>query len=190
MATVLQERRPEIKLPAPARETGRWLTAAGVATLLVGVVAVAAAPVTTFFTVGALGFLAVLAAVFQAVYAFTAGQWKGFGLHMLLAVLYGVVGLYMLAYPLAGVVALTVAVGLMFTLSGAFRMAASLQARFPGWGWTLAGGIVTAALGLYVLRELPAISLVLLGTLFGVDMIVLGSSLIGIGAGLRRRIAL
>lgn len=188
MAIPLMER-PTLRPPKlePAPEPGRWLMAMGAATLILGVVALAAASLTTVMSVVVLGCFAILGAIFQSVFAFTSGRWQGFGLHALLAVLYGIVGVYLVANPLAGAVALTVALGFLFAVSGIFRIAASWQARYPAWGWSFFSGAVTAALGVYVLKNVAGASMLLLGTLFGVDMIFFGGGLMGLGSALRRR---
>jgi len=186
MAISLMERPPVRRAPAPARESGRVLMAMGAATLVLGVVALAMAGLTTLFSVVALGCLAILGAIFQAVFAFTSGRFEGFGVHLLLSVLYAIVGVFLVTNPLLGAMALTVGLGMLFTASGLFRIVASLEARFVGWGWPFVSGLITTALGIYVLKSFPAVSLVLLGALFGVDMIFFGGGLLGLGAALRR----
>lgn len=176
--------------PKPARmepviEPSRWLIGMGVATIVLGFLAIALAFATTMITVMTLGAVIIAAAVFQAVFAFTSGRWAGFGTHLLLAVLYGVVGVYLVANPLGGAIVVTLAMGLLFAISGLFRVVASVAHRFAGWGWALFSGLVSTALGVYVLRYLPGASLFLLGTVLGVDLIFFGVNLTASGIDLR-----
>lgn len=164
----------------------RWLTAAGAAMILLGIFALIVAPATTMLSVFFIGTLFILAAVFQFVFAFTGGRWSGFGLHLLLAVMYGLAGIFMLFDPELGAESLTVFLAFLFVVSGMFRIVASAVFKFPFWGLSLFGGLVTVALGGYVVMNLQNISLILLGMLFGIDLIFFGSYLATFGVVLRK----
>jgi uncharacterized membrane protein HdeD (DUF308 family) len=163
----------------------RWLVAIGIVIMLIGVFALATAMMTTLLSVLFIGLLFVAAAIFQAIFAVTAGRWSGFGLHLLLAVLYGITGVFILGNPAMGMVSLTLFLAFLFVVSGMFRIIASATFRFPYWGLSLASGLITAALGIYVAINLNKASLFLLGTLFGVDLIFFGAYLASFGANLR-----
>lgn len=188
MANQLLERpvRPSIR-PAGVEvpQPSRWLIGAGVAMMALGVLALVLADATTLLSVLAIGAMLLVAALFQAAFAFTAGRWQGFGLHLLLAALYGIAGVGILADPWAGAATLTLVIGLLFATSGIFRLVGSLAAPYADRGWTILSGLVTSVLGAWVLMHLPQTSLMLLGTLFGVDMLFFGANLTILGSGLR-----
>jgi uncharacterized membrane protein HdeD (DUF308 family) len=58
--------------------------------------------------------------------------------------------------------------------------------RYPHWGWSLANGIITLALGVMLLRALPAASLYFLGILIGIDLIFHGMSWLMFGFGVHQ----
>ena len=99
-----------------------------------------------------------------------------------------VLGVWMLAQPMAAMVSLTLVVGVLFLASGLARLYAAV-ARFRGtrlfWMMVLSG-IVSTLLGLYVLAALPAASLVLIGTLLAIELIVIGITLLSLGLALRK----
>lgn len=170
------------KINAPSS----WLIAAGVAILIIGFLALTSAVATTLMSVIVLGILCLFAALFQFVFALTAGRWGGFGLHLLLAVLYAVTGLFLVANPAIAAATLTLFLAFLFVTSGIFRIVGSLVMRFSGWGWALLSGVVTTALGIYVVANWAAASLTLLGVLLGVDLIFFGAGVLSFGVALRR----
>ena len=109
--------------------------------------------------------------------------WSGF-----FALVDLVVGVWMLARPLSAMVSLTLVVGALFLASGAVRLWLSLsKLRGAAMFWPmLLSGVISAALGLYVMFQLPAASAVLLGTLFAIELIVIGTTLLMLGLALRK----
>lgn len=95
-------------------------------------------------------------------------------------------GVWLVADPLAGLVSLTVAAGVLFLLSGLGRIALSLSFRGTSGFWAvLLSGVISAGLGLYVLVNLQAASPVLLGTLLAIELILVGAALLSLGLALR-----
>lgn len=163
-----------------------WLIAMGVATLIIGFLALSSSVATTLISVIVLGVLCILAAIFQFVFALTSGKWGGFGLHLLLAVLYVLTGIFLVSNPGIGAATLTLFLAFLFITSGIFRIVGSIVMRFSGWGWALLSGVITTALGVYVISNMPVASLTLLGVLLGVDLIFFGAGLMSFGIALRR----
>lgn len=123
------------------------------------------------------------------------GLWAGFsdpampsrGWLMLFGLLQLVVGVWILANPLAGLVSLTIILGALFLVSGAGRVAVALAFRGTRTFWMmLLSGLITAVLGLYILMNVPESSLVLLGTLLAIELVVIGSTLIALGLALKK----
>jgi len=162
------------------------LIAMGVAILIVGFLALTSSVATTLMSVIVLGVLCLFAAIFQFVFALTSGKWGGFGLHLLLAVLYGITGIFLVSNPAIGAATLTLFLAFLFITSGIFRVVGSIVMRFSGWGWALLSGVITTVLGIYVVANWAAASLTLLGILLGVDLIFFGAGLMSFGIALRR----
>lgn len=99
-----------------------------------------------------------------------------------------VVGVWMLANPLAGMISLTVMVGALFVASGATRIYVGLTrlgasaARWP----VVLSGVISLFLGGYILTALPATGIVTLGLLVAIELIVVGASFLAAATMLRR----
>ncbi len=99
-----------------------------------------------------------------------------------------VVGVWMLANPLAGMVSLTLVIGALFLVSGLVRLFLAF-ANFRGTDmfWLmLLSGLISAGLGLFIVLKLPEASLVILGTLVAIELIVIGTMLLSMGIALRK----
>lgn len=123
----------------------------------------------------------------QAVQAFSRSRWKGRALTGLSAVLGVATGTLLLAFPLSGIVTLTVVVGAYFLVSGAFRLALALTIRpEDSWGWMALSAAVALVLGVLVIVQLPEIAAWLLGLMVGIDLVVAGWWALLVGFAQRR----
>ena len=68
----------------------------------------------------------------------------------------------------------------LFIVGGIFRMAAARAIRFPRWGWTVFSGLVSVALGAYLLTSWTASSTYFIGLAIGIDLALDGAALIGV----------
>ncbi len=118
--------------------------------------------------------------------------WSGFALQVLLGLLYLGGGLFFIANPFAGLIALSVMLGAFFATDGTARIMLGFRIRpQAGWGLFLASGLLSLLLGMLVLIGLPSgWSVALLGILVGVNMVLTGFSFVcctGTRAPWRRR---
>lgn len=164
-----------------------WVIAFAVLQIVVGLLAIAAPQIATLATAVFLGWLLLFTGVAQLVHAFQLRGWKGFGLHALGAAFYSLGGILVIARPLAGAISLTLIVSLFLAIEGAGRVGMALQHR-PEQGWLglLVGGALGILLGGMLFVELPSSALWALGLLLGVNLIVSGSTLLGLGMAARR----
>jgi uncharacterized membrane protein HdeD (DUF308 family) len=157
----------------------RWLAVFGVVMLLGGLLALAnpfAASITAEILAGA-AFVAGGVVQLWIAFAGTAGADRGTRwLSGALGVLFLLLGILLLADPLAGLLTLTIAVGALFAGMGAARLALAFRWRpQPGWGWMAASGALSLVLAALILFTLPASALGILGLLLGVDLTVAGA---------------
>jgi len=164
-----------------------WVIGFAILQIVVGVLAIAAPQIATLATAVFLGWLLLFAGVAQLVHAFQVRGWKGFGLHALGAAFYTLGGILVIARPLAGAISLTLIVSLFLAVEGAGRVGIALQHR-PEQGWLglLVGGALGVLLGAMLFLELPSSALWALGLLLGVNLVVSGSTLLGLGMAARR----
>jgi uncharacterized membrane protein HdeD (DUF308 family) len=96
-----------------------------------------------------------------------------------------VVGILAAVWPHITVTLLAVLVGIGLLIAGLTRFAVvALAGRFPGWGWTIAGGIAAIAAAIITFAW-PSITVVVIAVVFGVRMLFHGMIELWLGWELR-----
>ncbi|HTQ37937.1 MAG TPA: HdeD family acid-resistance protein [Pirellulales bacterium] len=157
----------------------------GIALIVVGTMCIVEPLVPSLASVVALGFLLVAAGIIQIVSSFWAGKWGGMLLHMLIGVLYAVVGYMIVDEPGLSMLVLTKFIAIFLIVSGVFRIASALLVRFQDWGWVLLNGGVTLLLGIIIHRQLPEAALWVIGMFIGIEMLFNGWAWVMLALGLR-----
>ncbi len=152
--------------------------------LIIGAGALWASFTTTLVSVLVAGVLLVLGALFQAALAVQSKKGAEILSHSLLAILYTVAGIWLIANPLVGAISLTSLIGVFFIAGGLLRIGSAVYLRPSSWGWAALSGVVTFVLGIFTMAYLPEMSFVLIGTLVAIDMIFVGTTLLGYGLAL------
>ena len=88
----------------------------------------------------------------------------------LAGVFYGVSGFWILLYPVAIEVSLTLCAGLLLLVEGVMELAGAAASSSPAKGLVLVDGVVTAILGGMLVVEWPSDSLWAVGTLLGISL--------------------
>ncbi len=163
-----------------------WIIFAGIAMLLTGTTAVIYDVTATFASVVVFGWLLLLAGVTQIVHAFQVRTWSGFFLYLLDGIIRAAVGTMMVIYPGAGAEALTLLLSFYFVVGGTFKAIASGALRFPSWGWSVASGLVSIALGVMLAMQWPASSMWFIGFVVGLDLMLYGWALLMFAAAVNK----
>ena len=155
----------------------------GAALLLVGIAAVAFPFYSTFVATLFVGWTFVISGVVMLFGAFTIrGAGPFFGA-LLLALLSIAAGVFLLARPGSGELAVTLTLGALFMVQGAFEVALAFALRPQrGWGWMLASAAASVVLAVAILAGWPGSSLYALGVVLGVNFISSGLACLMIGA--------
>jgi len=161
-----------------------WFLLLGVGMIVLGMVAISMAPFTTLAVAKVFGIILIAAGIVQTASSFWSPKWSGLFLHMMLGVLYLVVGILVADSPVEVAGAFALLMSAFFIVSGIFRMVASLQLRFPNWGWSLLSGFVSLLLGIMIWSHFPA-SVVLVGIFVGVEILFNGLAWVMFGLTLR-----
>lgn len=170
------------------REHWVWFLVLGIALVVLGSIAIGWACLATI-TIAAtwiFGFLLLGAGIGEIIHSFTVGKWSGTLVHLLIGLLYGVVGFMMINDPLDSAITLTKIIAIFMVVAGLFRIVASLSHRFPGWPWVLLNGGITLLLGVLIYKNLPEAGLWFIGLYLGIDMILNGWSWIALAIALRQ----
>ena len=155
-----------------------WLLGLGILLSVLGLLLIAAPALGTLAIDLLVGWFLIIGGIAQLIHAFMEKAWRGFLLEVASGMLYLVVGLLLLFYPMAGAQALTIFLAAFLLIEGIVRIAMALRLRpAQGWGWLLFGGIVTVILALLIWMQWPASALWVIGLLVGINLLFTGWSL-------------
>jgi uncharacterized membrane protein HdeD (DUF308 family) len=142
----------------------------------------AAATITTLL----IGWVLIFAGIAQFVFAFHSQTIGKFFLKVFSSVLYGIAGIALTFFPLAGVAFLTVLLGILILAYAGVETATAFQLRpLAGWGWFLFNAAASLLMGILILAGWPSSSVWAIGTLVGVSVLMSGISRIMIAAKIR-----
>jgi uncharacterized membrane protein HdeD (DUF308 family) len=153
-----------------------WLLLLGLAQILLGGLALGHTVALTMFMGIVLGCFLIGGGVVQMVEAFTSRRFGAIMLHLLLAVLYVICGIYLLARTETAVAEITLVIAIYLFVTGIFRAIGSVVARFPGWGVALLSGLIDVVLGLLLLSDWPWSGFFFIGLVVAFDLILGGIS--------------
>jgi len=148
----------------------------GLVSVFVGLLAMGSAFLATLASVVVFGILLLTAGITEVIHAVMVPNLKGFGLHLLAAALYLIVGLFMLEDSVRAAAVLTLLLAASFLVAGVLRIIFSLAVRFHAWPWVLLNGAIDLILGLLILRGWPESSLWVIGLFVGIDLVFHGWS--------------
>ena len=106
---------------------------------------------------------------------------------MLDGILRVTVGVLLVVYPEAGARALALLLSTFFIVGGLFKVVGSSALRFPGWQWSVASGLASAALGVVVAMQRPTSGLWFIGVAVGLDLVSYGWALLMFAGAVRNR---
>jgi uncharacterized membrane protein HdeD (DUF308 family) len=151
-----------------------WFLTMGIFMIVLGTLALGCSVTTTLFSMLFLGWLMIFAGIGEVAHAFWKKKWDGIFIHLLVGVLYVVVGFMVLANPGSSAMTLTLMMAIFFILTGIFRFILALWMRLPNWGWEFFNGIVTLILGIVIWEQWPVSGLWVIGLFIGIDLIISG----------------
>lgn len=169
----------------PLRDKWWCFLMLGIAMIVLGTICVVDPLIPSLASVVVLGFMLIAAGISQVVSSFWAGKWSGMLFHMLIGVLYAVVGFMIIDSPVFNMMMLTWVIAIFLIVSGVFRIAAALAVRFQDWGWALLNGGVTLLLGIIIKRQMPEAALWVIGLFIGIELIFNGWAWVMLALGLR-----
>jgi uncharacterized membrane protein HdeD (DUF308 family) len=153
--------------------------AEGIFFILLGIAAIVVPQVISVVIVIFLGWLIVLAGAMHMSRALFFRDMPGFGLWLGLGVLQIAVGYLLIADPLAGVVTLTMMMTLFFALEGIIKIYLAVKMRpLPQWYGVFFSGITAFFFAAIILAFWPETEHWLLGWFLGINMIILGGSMV------------
>ncbi len=153
-----------------------WL---GIATLLLGGLAMAAPLIPGLAIAMMVGIMLTLAGIARLAFGFRSKSWS----HGIVGLLVVLLGIFMLVRPGAVLASLTLVLGVYFFAHGLLDAIHAFQLRpVKGWGWVLVNALVSVVLGGMILAHWPASSWWVVGIFVGVNLLFTGVTMIWLSA--------
>jgi uncharacterized membrane protein HdeD (DUF308 family) len=151
-----------------------WL---GISLVVLGMLAIMFSFVSTILSMVYLGAILIVVGLFEGFKALKVRSWnKFFFMHLALGILYIAAGAFVIAYPIANAVMLTLLWAAFFVVSGLMRIVFAFAKHIPHKSWIVANGIMSVLLGLLIWWQWPLSGLWVIGMFIGIDMIMIGWS--------------
>ena len=170
-----------------ARKASGWSMLWGILMFICGILAISLPLASSIGIVIVLAWLILFAGIAHLFFAFQSHSIGGVLWQVLLAILYGIAGVYMLMNPLLGVLSLTLVLAVFLLFEGILEIALYFRIRrVRHAGWVLFDGIVTLILGLLIWAQWPSSSVWVIGTLVGISLMFSGISRFMLSMGVRQ----
>ena len=149
----------------------------GILMVVCGILAISLPLASSIGIVILLAWLILFAGISHLIFAFHSHSVGGFLWQVLLALIYGAAGIYMLMNPLLGVLSVTLLLAVFLLVEGVLELALYFRIRrVRNAGWVLFDGIVTLILGILIWTHWPSSAVWVIGTLVGISLIFSGIS--------------
>jgi len=167
-----------------------WSIALSVLMIVAGVLAIAS-PLAAGIAVNVLvAWLLVFSGAVHLVFAWYKPSTGGLIWEVLVAILYGFIGVYLLMHPVRGLESLTLALAIYLLFEAILEFVLGLTLRpLPGSGWLFLDGIITLILAVMIWRTWPSNTGWAIGTLVGISMIFSGTSRLALSLAARSVVA-
>lgn len=153
----------------------KWFKIFGVVFILGGIAALTVPAVAGIAIELLLGWLFFGVGCIQLTAAFSAHRHSSFWFKFLWAILFTLVGLWLLLRPAEGVQALALVVGVLFLAEAVVKISFSWQRRnTPNIGWILVSGVLSFLIAMILLSGWPQQSATFLGILVGINLLING----------------
>jgi uncharacterized membrane protein HdeD (DUF308 family) len=134
-----------------------------------------------------IGWSAIFNGVAQIIYGIRTHSGGHTVLEVILGLVYIIAGVYLLMHPVGGLLALTLLLACFLLVYGVFALVLAFRMKpLQGWGWVLFDAIITILLGILIWAHWPLNSEWVVGTLFGISILVSGVTRLMMSLALRR----
>jgi uncharacterized membrane protein HdeD (DUF308 family) len=167
-----------------------WSIGLSVLMIAAGVLAICVPVVAGVAVTALVGWLLVFSGLLHLAFAWRGGSAGSIVWEILLGLVYGAIGVYLLASPVAGLASLTLAIAAYLLMEGVLEFVLSFQLRpAPGSGWLMVDGIITLVLAVMIWTTWPSSAMWVVGTLVGISMFFSGITRLMLSMAVRRIVA-
>lgn len=160
----------------------------GILMVICGILAIALPLASSIGVVLVVGWLILLVGIWHLIFVFHSHSFGGVLWQLLLAVVYGFAGVYMLMHPLLGLVTLTLVIAIFLLIEAGLETALyfTIRRKAKNAGWVLFDALVTLVLAIMIWSQWPSSSGWVIGMLVGISLIFSGISRLSLSATTRR----
>ena len=164
-----------------------WSVALGVLMIILGIIAMLAPWEFGIVIALIIGWTAIFNGVAQIIYGIRTHSGGRTVLEVILGLIYVVAGIYLLMHPVGGLLVLTIFLASFLIVYGIFALVLAFQMRpLHGWGCVLFDAIITILLGVLIWAHWPLNAEWVVGTLFGISILVSGVTRLMMSFAIRR----
>jgi uncharacterized membrane protein HdeD (DUF308 family) len=180
-----EDRMSTQSLTEEVKKRSAWSIFMGIVTAALGCFLIVYPLATAAITTVLLGWALIFVGLAQFVFALYSQTIGNFFLKVLLSLLYGICGIALAFFPIAGVAALTGVLGTLLLIQAGLLTATAFQLKPADGGWFLFDAATNLLLGILILARWPSSSVWAIGTLVGVSVVMSGISRIMIATKIR-----
>ncbi len=163
----------------------------GIVLVILGLAAIIVPPIAGIAITVMLGWMFLISGIAGLAMTFWARATPGFWWSLISAVLGIGAGLILLAKPVQGLLTLTLVVGAYFLAEGVATIMYALQHRkelSDRWSWMAFSGVMDLLIAFFIISGLPGSAEWAIGLLVGINLVIGGSSLIGLALAARDKV--
>lgn len=169
------------------KKAGGWIIVLAVSFIVLGLIAIVEPAIAGLALTIWMGWLLIFGGLVYFVGAFRGRGFGGAIWQLLLAAIYLVSGVYFLTHPLAALTTLTLLLAGIFFAEAVLEVIVYFQTRSEGGGaWRLFHAAISLLLALMIWNQWPSSSVWVIGTLVGINLIMVGFSRLMLGMVARR----
>ena len=159
----------------------------GIASILLGIIALSAPAVAAGAVVFVVGGTLLLVGISQIVQGLKGQGWRERRMPVVLGALAGIAGLGALAHPILGLGVLSLMLAIYFAIEGIWKILSAIRFRpNPAWIWMLLTGVLSLVFSYLIWQQWPLSGLMAVGVIVGADLITTGLALFMIGSAVSR----
>jgi uncharacterized membrane protein HdeD (DUF308 family) len=157
----------------------KWFVAEGLFFIIMGTTAIIIPNVFTLGITVFVGWLLLVCGLLQTFRAISIRTMPGFGLWLFSGILQIIIGYFLVADPLEGILTITLLLSVFFTMDGVAKISLAFILRpLAHWGWMIFSGLTSLFLAILIWAGWPETALWVPGLLLGINLIFGGWSLL------------
>ena len=177
-------------LSADVHKMTTWSIVLSALMIVAGVLAIGLPLLAGVAVTALVGWLLVFSGLLHVGLAWRTRRAKSVVWQILLGLLYGGIGFYLLASPVAGLTSLTLAIAFYLSIEAMLEFVLFFRLRpAAGSGWLLFDGVVTLILAVMIWSTWPSSAAWAVGTLIGISMFFSGITRLMLSLAVRRMLA-